>query len=220
MKLKKIYLNLLMVCVFTILGLWIYGFFLKNYNKNNSAQNNNLSTNQNKSFKEISKYLKELKKTNEAQINENKQKNQQIEQLTQQIKLNLELISDFNVELQKLIKTKENKENNLTNKDLKEEKKPQLQQDIISLNEKIQEIKEKKEPIHKQTLKLIEKKKQLLTTKSKFQEQIKATNYQIIKSSNNLFITQKLQTLQEAMALNCANNIIKDLIIQHKDNNE
>ncbi|GAK73856.1 AAA family ATPase ['Chrysanthemum coronarium' phytoplasma] len=221
MKLKQIYLNLLVVFGFAILGLWIYGFFLKKHNNNNLFQNNHPPTEQNQSFEGISKYLEELKKTNEAQINENNQRNQQIEQLTQQIKLNLELISDFNIKLKKLTTTKEDKENNLQNKDLKEEEKPQLQQELVTLNEKIQEINDKKEPIHKQTLELIEQKKQLLTTKSKFQEQIKTTTSQIIKTSNNLFISQKIQTLQEAMALNYANkNIIKDLMIQNKDNTE
>ncbi|MGL9687537.1 MAG: AAA family ATPase, partial [Candidatus Phytoplasma sp. TWB_XP] len=79
----------------------------------------------------------------------------------------------------------------------------------------------KKEPTHKQTLELIEQKKQLLITKSKFQEQIKTTTSQITKISNNLFITKKLQSLEEAMALNNANkNIIKDLMIKNKDNVE
>ncbi|GAK73771.1 AAA family ATPase ['Chrysanthemum coronarium' phytoplasma] len=221
MKLKQIYLNLLVVFGLAILGLWIYGFFLKKYNNNNLFQNNHPPTEQNQSFEEISKYLEELKKTNEAQINENNQRNQQIEQLTQQIKLNLDLISDFNVELKNLITTKEDKENNLQNKDLKEEETPQLQQEIISLNEKIQEINDKKEPIHKQTLELIEQKKQLLTTKSKSQEQIKTTTSQINKTSNNLFIIKKIQTLQKAMSLNYANkNIIKDLMIQNKDNTD
>ncbi|WP_341833485.1 hypothetical protein [Candidatus Phytoplasma asteris] len=123
------------------MDLW---FFLKNYNNNYLFQNNHPSTNQNKSFEEISKYLKELKKTSEAKINENNQRNQQIEHLTQQIKLNLELMNDFNIELKKLTTTKEDKENNLQNKDLKEEEKHQLQEEIISLNKKIQEIKEKR----------------------------------------------------------------------------
>lgn len=128
-------------CHFRFMDLW---FFLKNYNNNYLFQNNHPSTNQNKSFEEISKYLKELKKTSEAKINENNQRNQQIEHLTQQIKLNLELMNDFNIELKKLTTTKEDKENNLQNKDLKEEEKHQLQEEIISLNKKIQEIKEKR----------------------------------------------------------------------------
>ncbi|GLH60821.1 hypothetical protein [Paulownia witches'-broom phytoplasma] len=74
MKLKQIYLNLLVVFGFAILGLWIYGFFLKKHNNNNLFQNNHPPTEQNQSFEGISKYLEELKKTNEAQINENKEK--------------------------------------------------------------------------------------------------------------------------------------------------
>ncbi|GAK73980.1 hypothetical protein ['Chrysanthemum coronarium' phytoplasma] len=68
MKLKQIYLNLLIVCGFAILGLWIYGFFLKKYNNNNLFQNNHPSTEQNKSFEEISKYLEELKKLTKLKL--------------------------------------------------------------------------------------------------------------------------------------------------------
>ncbi|MGL9687358.1 MAG: IMP dehydrogenase, partial [Candidatus Phytoplasma sp. TWB_XP] len=192
MKLKRIYLTFLVVCVVGVLGLWIYGFLFKSSNNNNLLQNNHPSTEENKSLDEVSKYLEELKKTNEDQINENNQRHQQIDQLTQQIKLNLDLINDFNVELKNLTTRKETKETNFKNKDLKEEEKNKLQEEITSLNQKIQEINDKKEPTHKQTLELIEQKKQLLITKSKFQEQIKTTTSQITKISNNLFITKKL----------------------------
>ncbi|GLH60820.1 AAA family ATPase [Paulownia witches'-broom phytoplasma] len=70
-------------------------------------------------------------------------------------------------------------------------------------------------------MELIEQKKQLLTTKTNNQEKIKTITSQITKTSKNLFINEKLQILKEAMVLNNANkNIIKDLMIQNKDNVE
>ncbi|MGL9688174.1 MAG: IMP dehydrogenase, partial [Candidatus Phytoplasma sp. TWB_XP] len=221
MKLKRIYLTFLIVCGFSVLGLWIYGSFLKSSQNNNLLQNNYPSAEENKSLEEISKYLEELKKTNEAQIKENNQRHQQIQHLDQQIKLNLAQIGDFNVELKNLTTKKETKETNLKNKDLKEEDKTKLQEEISSLTQKLKENKDKKESVHKKTLDLIEQKKQLLTTKTNNQEKIKEITTQTTKTSKNLFIIKELQILQEAMALNNANkNNIKDLMIQNKDNVE
>ncbi|MGL9687947.1 MAG: hypothetical protein ACQBVK_04270 [Candidatus Phytoplasma sp. TWB_XP] len=64
MKLKQIYLG---VFIFGILGLSIYGFYLKSSN-NNSLQNNHPSTEENKSLEEISKYLEELKKLTKLKL--------------------------------------------------------------------------------------------------------------------------------------------------------
>ncbi|QYC31299.1 AAA family ATPase [Paulownia witches'-broom phytoplasma] len=221
MKLKKIYLTFLGVCILAVLGLWIYGFLSQTSKQNDLPQNNSLTPQKKQELDEISKYLEELKKTNEAQIKEQRKNLQQIQHLDQQIKLNLDIISDCNIEVQTLTTTKETKETNLKNKDLKEEDKTKLQEEINSLTQKLQENKDKKESINKKTLDLIEQKKQLLTTKNNNQEKIKTITSQITKTSKNLFINEKLQILEEAMVLNSANkNIIKDLMIQNKDNVE
>nr|WP_318839860.1 hypothetical protein [Paulownia witches'-broom phytoplasma] len=221
MKLKKIYLTFLGVCILVVLGLWIYGFLSQTSKQNDLPQNNSLTPQKKQELDEISKYLEELKKTNEVQIEEQRKNLQQIQHLDQQIKLNLDIISDCNIEVQTLTTTKETKETNLKNKDLKEEDKTKLQEEINSLTQKLQENKDKKEFIHKKTLDLIEQKKQLLTTKTNNQERIQTITSQITKTSKNLFINEKLQSLKEAMVLNNANkNIIKDLMIQNKDNDE
>ncbi|GLH62084.1 AAA family ATPase [Hydrangea phyllody phytoplasma] len=219
MKLKKNYLTFLGVCILAVLGLWIYGFLFQTLKQNDLPQNNSLTSQENQELDEVFKYLEELKHNNEIQIEEQRKTLQQIQHLDQQIKLNLDIINDFNIEEKNLTTQKETKENNLKNKDLKEEDKTKLQEEINSLTQKLQEKKDKKESIHKKTLDLIEQKKQLLTTKNNNQEKIQTITSQITKTSKNLFINKKLQILEEAMVLNNANkNIIKDLMIQNKDN--
>ncbi|MCX2955868.1 MAG: IMP dehydrogenase, partial [Candidatus Phytoplasma australiense] len=221
MKLKKIYLTFLSVCVLAVLVFWIYGFISKTPNQNDLPQNNLLTPQETKELDEVSKYLEELKKTNEFQIEENRKNLQKIQHLDQQIKLNLDVISDCNIEEKTLTTTKGTKEVNLKNKDLKEEDKTKLQEEINSLTQKLQQNKDKKESIHKKTLDLIEQKKELLTTKTNNQEKLQTTTSQIVKTSNKLDINEKLRRLRKVMALNNANkNIIKDLMMQNKDNVE
>ncbi|MGL9687996.1 MAG: AAA family ATPase, partial [Candidatus Phytoplasma sp. TWB_XP] len=221
MKLKKIYLTFLGVCILAVLGLWICGFLFQTPKQNDLPQNNSLTPQETKELDEVSKYLEELKHNNEIQIEEQRKTLQQIQHLDQQIKLNLDIMSDCNIEEKTLTTEIEAKETNLKNKDLKEEDKTKLQEEIKSLTQKIQEKKDKKESIHKKTLDLIEQKKQSLTTKTNNQEKIQTVTSQITKTSKNLFINKKLQILEETMVLNNANkNIIKDLMIQNKDNVE
>ncbi|MGL9688132.1 MAG: AAA family ATPase, partial [Candidatus Phytoplasma sp. TWB_XP] len=221
MKLKKIYLTFLGVCILAVLGLWIRGFLFQTPKQNDLPQNNSLTSQENQELDEVSKYLEELKHNNEIQIEEHRKNLQQIQHLDQQIKLNLDIMNDFNIEEKNLTTKKETKETNLKNKDLKEEDKTKLQEEISSLTQKLEENKDKKESVHKKTLDLIEQKKQLLTTKTNNQKKIQTITSQITKTSKNLFINKKIQILEEAMALNNANkNNIKDLMIQNKDNVE
>ncbi|MGL9687713.1 MAG: IMP dehydrogenase, partial [Candidatus Phytoplasma sp. TWB_XP] len=73
-------------------------FFSQIAKQNNLSQNNLLTSQENKELDEVSKYLEELKHNNEIQIEEHRKNLQQIQHLDQQIKLNLDIISDFNIE--------------------------------------------------------------------------------------------------------------------------
>jgi cell division protease FtsH len=215
---KKLYFSFLIFCSLLVIGLSLY-YGLKKPNNNASSPVNNVENKETLNLLETK--LKDLEIDNQQKIDETAKINTQDKILSDQIRLNMDQLRDYMVKLSSLQKEITAQEQELQKESLSDNDKQILEKKIKDLKGQYAEIQTKKDQLNKETLALMEERKDLHQKKTDTYQTINKQKIVLSELSKFKEYAKEINDLTEAMTYNEAEQKqIQSLLIQNKNNDE
>ncbi|WP_341266692.1 hypothetical protein [Candidatus Phytoplasma fraxini] len=217
---KKIYFIFLGFFSLFIIGVSLY-YGLNNNNKitNNNNSFHNSENQQTLSF--LEKRIKELEEENQQKIKEADEIQKQDALLDNQIRLKMDQLRDYLVQIGSLQKEIQTQEEELKKESLTPEEKTALEQKIKALKDQHTEIQTKKNQLNQEALALTKERQTLNQNKNETQKTISHQKMVLSQVTQFKALEEEINDLTEAINYNEAEKEqIKTLLIQNETNEE